>query len=353
VSVRLAELARRLDAELFGDGEVTVHSVATLQDAGAGQLSFLANPKYRALLGTTRASAVIVGPEERAEGLPLLVSRNPYLAFARAVTLLHPSEDPGRGVDEAAHVHPTAKLGEGVRAFAGCCVAEEAEIGPGTVLYPGVFVGRGARVGSSCVLHANAVLREGCRIGDRVVLQPGCVVGSDGFGYARDGSRQVKIPQIGVVVLEDDVEVGAGTTIDRAALGETRIGRGTKIDNLVQVAHNVVVGSDCLIVAQAGISGSTRLGDRVILAGQVGVVGHLTIGDGAVVGAQSGVGSDVPPGAVLSGSPAFDHRSWLKAQGAFPKLPELRTRIRELERRLSRLEAGAPDSGGEERGTAR
>jgi UDP-3-O-[3-hydroxymyristoyl] glucosamine N-acyltransferase len=342
VTLTLADLAERLGAELVGDAGVEIHSAATLDGARPGQLSFLHNPKYRPLLETTLASAVVVGPRDRVPGKNLLVSRNPYLAFARAVTLLHPAEHPRRGVEAGAHVHPTARLGPGVTALGGSAVDEDAEVGDRTVLYPGVYVGRGARVGRDCVLYPNAVVREGCVLGDRVILQPGAVVGSDGFGYARDGARQVKIPQIGVVVLEDDVEVGAGTTIDRAALGETRIGRGTKIDNLVQIAHNVVVGEDCLIVAQTGVAGSARLGNRVILAAQAGVAGHLSIGDGAIVGGQSGVPSDVAAGAVVSGTPAFDHREWLKAQAIVRRLPELRARMRELERRLGEVEAALP-----------
>ena len=337
----LGELARRLGAELVGAADAEVCSVATLDAAGPGDVSFLANPKYRPLLEATRAGAVIVGPRDRVEGRNLLVASDPYLAFARAVTLLHPVDHPRRGVEAGAWVHATARLGDEVTALAGATVEEGAAVGDRTVLYPGAYVGRGARVGDDCVLYPNAVVREGCVLGDRVILQPGCVVGSDGFGYARQEGRHLKIPQVGIVVLEDDVEVGAGTTIDRAALGETRIGRGTKIDNLVQIAHNVTVGQDCLLVAQVGVSGSTRVGNRVILAGQVGVVGHISIGDGAVVGAQSGVGADLPAGATVSGSPAFDHRDWLRAQASLRKLPELRHKIQELERRLASLEASA------------
>jgi UDP-3-O-[3-hydroxymyristoyl] glucosamine N-acyltransferase len=211
-------------------------------------------------------------------------------------------------------------------------------VGDRTILYPGVYVGRNARVGCDCVLYPNVVVREGCRIGDRVILQPCAVVGSDGFGYAREGTRHFKIPQVGIVVLEDDVEVGAGTTIDRAALGETRVGRGTKIDNLVQLGHNVAVGEDCLIIAQVGVAGSSRLGNRVVMAGQSAVVGHVTLGDGVIVGAKAGVPGDLPPGAVVSGAPAFDHREWMKASTVFRKLPELRRKVLELERRLARLD---------------
>ncbi|MBI5446239.1 MAG: UDP-3-O-(3-hydroxymyristoyl)glucosamine N-acyltransferase [Deltaproteobacteria bacterium] len=342
MSVTLSELSEHLGTELVGEGSRAIESVAPLHDASPGQVSFLANPKYRGLLRSTRASAVIVGPSDRevarAEGLELLVSPNPYLAFARAVALLHPSAGEGEGIDPGAHIDPSAELEEGVRALAGSFVGEGARVGRGTVLHPGAYVGRNATVGAECVLYPNVVVQEGCRLGDRVILQPSCVIGSDGFGYARDGSRHVKIPQVGIVVLEDGVEVGAGTTIDRAALGETRIGRGTKIDNLVQIAHNVVLGSDCLVIAQVGISGSTRIGSRVILAGQAGVVGHVTIGDGAIIGARTGIGSDVEPGAVLSGSPAMPHRESLKAQAIVRKLPELRSQLRALEQRLERLE---------------
>lgn len=344
--MRLGDLAAQVGAELTGDPAVEVAGVATLAEAGPSQVSFLTNPKYRGQLATTRAAAVIVGAADRTEGVACLVAANPYLTFARAVALLHPQEHPRRGVEPGAHVRPGARLAEDVTVLAGATVDEGAEVGAGTVLYPGVFVGRGARVGRDCVLYPNAVVREGCVLGDRVILQPGAVVGSDGFGYARDGARQVKIPQVGVVVVEDDVEIGAGSTVDRAALGETRIGRGTKIDNLVQVGHNVQVGEDCLLVAQAGVSGSTRLGNRVVLAGQVGVVGHIHLGDGVVVGAQSGVPADLPAGAVVSGSPAFDHREWLRAQAALRRLPQLRHKVQELEKRLDELSARAAGAEG-------
>lgn len=338
--MRLGELARRLGAELRGDPEVEIRAVASLDRAGPGDLSFVSNPKYGKLLDTTEASAVIVGPGAPRGDRNSLVSGNPYLCYARAVTLLHPEERMSAGISDRAHVHPEARVGEGAAVMAGATVEAGAVVGEGTVLHPGVYVGPGAEVGRDCVLHANAVVRERCVLGDRVILQPGVVVGSDGFGYAREGERYVKIPQVGIAVLEDDVEVGAGTTIDRAALGETRVGRGTKIDNLVMIAHNVQIGESCLLVSQVGISGSTRVGNGVVLAGQVGLVGHITIGDGATVGAQSGVSADVPPGVTISGSPAFDHREWLKAQAVFRRLPELRETVRDLGKRLSRLEGG-------------
>jgi UDP-3-O-[3-hydroxymyristoyl] glucosamine N-acyltransferase len=338
--MRLGELSDRLGVSLAGDREIEIRGVAALDRAGPGELSFLSNPKYRHLLRTTRASAVIARLQDQAEGIATLVAANPYLAFAQAVTLLYPERHPQRGVEVGAWVHPSARLGAHVTAMAGCYVDEDVAVGEGTVIYPGVYLGRQARTGRDCLLHANSVVREGCVLGDRVILQPGCVVGSDGYGYAQDGARHVKIHQVGIVVLEDDVEVGAGTTIDRAAMGETRIGRGTKIDNLVQIAHNVQIGQDCLIIAQVGISGSTQIGDRVVLAGQVGLVGHIRLGDGVMVGAQSGVNHDLPAGTMVTGSPAIDHREWLKIQAVIRRLPQLRQKIQNLERKLKDLEGG-------------
>ncbi|MDF1555516.1 MAG: UDP-3-O-(3-hydroxymyristoyl)glucosamine N-acyltransferase [Deferrisomatales bacterium] len=347
MALSLEELARALGAELAGDAAVRITGVATLEDAGPEHLSFLANRKYRGQLDTTRAGAVIVAAADRVEHRNCLVSPNPYLAFARAVALLHPDRHPDRGVEPGARVAPDAQLGEAVTVLAGAYIEEGVRVGAGTVIYPGVYLGRGVQVGEQCVLYPNAVVREDCVLGNRVVLQPGAVIGSDGFGYARDGARQVRFPQVGIVVLEDDVEVGACTTVDRAALGETRIGRGTKIDNQVQIAHNVRVGQDCTLVSQVGISGSSTLGDRVILAGQVGVVGHLTLGDGVIVGAQSGVPGDLPAGTMVSGSPAMPHQDWLKVQGVLRRLPELRSKLREMEKRLTELEGSNQASGAE------
>ena len=263
MALTAGRLAERLGATLRGEPGVEIHSVASLETAGPGQVAFLVNPRYRPHLRSTRASAVILAPEDAWEGVACLVTPNPYLAFARAVEILHGKDHPRRGVEGGARVHPGARVADGATVMAGACVEEGAGVGAGSVLYPGAYVGPGARVGRDCVLHPNAVVREGCVLGERVILQPGAVVGSDGFGYARDGARAVKIPQVGIAVLEDDVEVGACAAIDRAALGETRVGRGTKIDNLVQVGHNVVVGEDCVLVAQVGVSGSTRPGRGV------------------------------------------------------------------------------------------
>ncbi|HEY7409696.1 MAG TPA: UDP-3-O-(3-hydroxymyristoyl)glucosamine N-acyltransferase [Vicinamibacteria bacterium] len=330
----LRELAAHLDLALRGNGDVEVLRVAALDAAGPGDLSFLSNPRFLPRLQTTRATAVIVPPEAPTT-LPSLVSSNPYLAYARATRILHPAAAPPAGVHPTAAVDPGAQLGEGVHVGAFAVVGPGARVGPRTVLHPHVVLYEGVAVGADCVLHSGVHVREGCRLGDRVVVQNGAVIGADGFGFAKDQEgRYHKIPQVGVVVIEDDVEIGALCAVDRAALHETRVGRGTKLDNLVQVGHSVAIGRDCVVAGQAGIAGSATIGDRVVLAGQVGVVGHLAIGDDVVVTAQSGIPGDVAAGSVVSGSPAFDNRTWLKATALFAKLPELQRRLRALERRL-------------------
>ncbi len=330
----LREIAERLGCVLRGDGEVDIRRVAGIERASEGDLTFVANPKYAAQLAATRASAVIVHPETSTP-LPALLTHNPYLAFARAVALLHPEPRPAAGIDPSAHVDPSAVLGEGVHVGALAVIGPGVRIGARSVIHPHVVVYADAAIGKDCRIHSAAQVREGCRLGDRVVVQNGAVIGSDGFGFAKDDAgRYEKIPQRGIVVIEDDVEIGALTAIDRAALAETRIGRGTKIDNLVQVGHSVSVGEDSVLAGQVGIAGSSRLGRRVTLAGQVGVAGHITIGDGAIATAQTGIPSDVPAGALVSGYPAIDNRAWLKASAVFAKLPELLKRLRELERKL-------------------
>ena len=339
----LAELAQHVGGAVVGDGQVIIERVAPIEEAGAGAITFLANPRYRRHLSDCRASAIIIGLEV-AQGLPLgdgkgyLVASDPYLAFAKILKLFEVSPYFSETVSAFAHVDPTSELGAAVTIFSQAYVSGGAKIGRGTVLYPGVFLGAGSQVGEDCVLHPNVVVREGCRIGNRVILHAGVVIGSDGFGYAGRGDGRVKIPQIGVVVVEDDVEIGANTTVDRATLGRTVIGRGTKIDNLVQIAHNVVIGENSVIAAQAGIAGSTRIGRNVTLAGQEGVVNHIEIGDGATIGPQSGVAKRVAPGAVLSsGLPASPHQEWLRVMTLLPQLPKLWQAVRGLEKKLAQL----------------
>jgi UDP-3-O-[3-hydroxymyristoyl] glucosamine N-acyltransferase len=337
--VKLRELADRLACELRGDGEREIRGVAGLDEAGPGELSFLANPRYSGKLGNTRAEAVVVAPGQ-ATPLPALVSDNPYLTFARAVALLRPAPLPAAGVHPSAEVDGSAVLGPGVHVGPLAVVGPGVRIGARSVVHARVVLYEGASLGEDCVLHAGATVREGCRLGNRVVVQNGAVIGSDGFGFARDGDgRYHKFPQVGVVVVEDDVEIGALTAIDRAALGETRIGRGSKLDNLVQIGHSVTIGEDTVVAGQVGVAGSTKIGRRVTLAGQVGIVGHIEIGDGVIVTAQSGIPGSLEAGSVVSGSPAIENRAWLKSTAVFAKLPELQRRLRELERKLEQLAA--------------
>jgi UDP-3-O-[3-hydroxymyristoyl] glucosamine N-acyltransferase len=335
--VILSELASRLGCELRGAGEVEIRGVAGIEEAGPGDLTFLANRRYVSHLATTGAAAVVIAPGQDAP-LPALVSDNPYLAFARAVSLIRPATRPAPGIDPSARVDPTAELGAEVHIGPLAVVGAGARVGPRTVLHAHVVVSEGVEIGEDCLLHSGVHVRERCRLGDRVIVQNGAVIGADGFGFARDGDgRYHKFPQVGTVVIEDDVEIGALSAVDRAALGETRIGRGCKLDNLVQVGHSVTIGEDTVLAGQVGIAGSSRVGRRVTLAGQVGVAGHLTIGDGAVATAQTGIPSSVDDGTVVSGYPAIDNRAWLRSSAVFAKLPELQKRVREVERRLEGL----------------
>src|SRR5262249_8410721 len=299
------------------------------------------NPRYRRELGTTRASAVLIPagePVTRGDVAWVRVP-SPHLAFARLLALFHPGPSPAPGVHPRAEGHPAARVHPTATVMALAVVEAGAAIGARTVLWPGSYVGEGSQLGEDCVLQPGAVVRERCLLGDRVVLQPGAVVGSDGFGFAFDpaGPAHVKVPQIGIVRIEDEVEVGAGSCIDRATTGETVIGRGTKIDNLVQIAHNVRVGPLSILCAQVGISGSTEVGSGVVMGGQVGVVGHLSIGDGAKIAAQSGVAHDVEPGGQVSGYPAVRRGLWLRQSAALKQLPELLKEIRSLRARLEAL----------------
>ncbi len=345
----LTELAARVGGEVAGDGTVRIEGVAPLEEAGAAQLSFFSNRKYRQAFEASRAGAVVVEPDaEVPPGRTVLRVRNAYLAFAKISTLFHPPREPLPEVAPTAVIHPTARVHPSAQVMPLACVGPGAEIGARTILFPGVHVADGARVGEDCVLYHNVVVRERCVLGSRVVVQPGAVIGSDGFGFAFDpegdgrGPRHYTVPQIGIVVVEDDVEIGANTCVDRATLGVTRIGHGARIDNLVQIAHNVEIGPLTILVSQVGIAGSTRLGMGVVAAGQVGIVGHLQIGDGVKIGAQSGVTSDVEAGATIAGSPAGPHTEWLKNMASLTHLHEMRRELRELRREVERLRAAQP-----------
>jgi UDP-3-O-[3-hydroxymyristoyl] glucosamine N-acyltransferase len=344
--VKLAELAARLECRLEGDGDVDVTRVAGIQEAGPGDVTFLANSKYEKALATTRASAVIARDGAPAAACAMLRARDPYLAFSRAVRLFNPEERPREGISPLAALAGDTVVGENVSIGPFVAVGVGATIGARTVVYPNVTIGAGARVGSDCVIHSNVSIRERVTLGDRVVLQNGVVVGGDGYGFVRrgDGTHE-KIPQVATVVIEDDVELGANTTVDRPAVGETRIKAGTKIDNLVQIGHGVSVGRNVLMAAQVGIAGSTVIEDDVMFGGQVGVGGHLTIGRGAVAVGQSGVTNSLDHGAMVAGYPAIDSREWRRSSALFRRLPELKRRIEALEQRLAALTGIADEEG--------
>lgn len=335
----LRELADRLQCRLEGDGSIEIGSVAGIEQAGPADLTFFANPRYAPALKTTRAGAVILSEGAPPAPCAMLRSAQPYVAFAEALEIFSTEIRPAPGIDPRASVADDAVIGDESSIGAFAVVGPGATIGKRTVVQPLAFVGNHAIVGDDCVIYSNVALREGCVIGDRVVLHNGAVVGSDGFGFARrrDGTHR-KIRQAGIVVIEEDVEVGANSVIDRPPFGETRVGAGTKIDNLVQIAHGVTIGRNVLLAAQVGIAGSTKIEDEAVLAGQVGVAGHLTIGRGVRATAQSGIPNSVKAGAFVSGYPAIDNRDWLKSSAVFRKLPELRKTVIDLEHRIAELE---------------
>lgn len=336
--MKLGEIAEKLGCELEGEAGLEITDVAGIEEATAGELTFLVNRKYRPALRATKASAILVSREEGEVPMASLRSANPYLDFARAVEIFHPAPRYAPGVHPTAVVAKSAKIGANAHVGPYCFIDEEAQIGRNAVLHSFVSIYRGARIGDDFFAHSHTCVREGCTIGNSVVLQNGVVVGSDGFGFARDAEgRWRKIRQAGGCVIEDDVEIQAQTAIDRATVGETRIGRGTKIDNLVQVGHACKVGEDTLLCGQVGLAGTTRVGNKCILAGQVGAAGHLTIGDGAMLTAQSGVPADVPPGAIYSGYPAMPNLDWRKSVAVFNQLPELQRELRGLRDEVERL----------------
>jgi len=339
-AVMLEELARRLDCRLEGDGTIVVTRAAGIDEAGPGDLTFLTNPKYANRLATTRASAIIADDSVLGAPCAVLRSKYPYLAFARAVGLLTPSTRPGPAISALAAIDPTADIGPDASIAPFVSIGAGVRIGARAIVESHVAVAAGVVIGDDCHLHSHVVLREGVTLGHRVILQSGVVIGGDGFGFAQrpDGTHE-KIPQVGQVVIEDDVEIGVNSAVDRPAVGETRIGAGTKIDNMVQVAHGVKIGRHVLLAAQVGIAGSTVLEDRVMMAGQSGATGHVRLGAGAIVGAKSAVTKDVAPGEHVAGVPAGDVAAWRESAVLVRRLPELRESLARLEARLAALEA--------------
>ena len=337
--IPLRDLAARLGCELRGAGDIVITGVAGMEQAGPSELTFLANPKYAPKVKNSRAAAILISEPLPQTAPASLISRNPYHDFARALALFYQPPRPAPGIHPQASIAPTAKIGDGASIGAFAAIGENVIIGRNAVLHPHVVIYEGAQIGDDFYAHSHAVVREFCRIGHRVILQNGVVVGGDGYGFAKTSEgTHFKIVQSGVTVIEDDVEIQSLTSVDRATVGETRVKRGAKIDSLVQIGHACVVGEDNIICAQTGLAGSSILEKNVLLAGQVGVSGHLTIHDNAIVYAQSGIGGDVAPGAIVSGSPAFDSRDWLRAITAFPKLPDLLKTVRQLEKRLEQAE---------------
>jgi len=336
--MKLSEIATKLSCEMHADTDVEISGVAGIQDAGPGQITFVSNRKYISHIKDTRASAIILGLDMAEVDIPSLRTANPYLAFARVIELFYkplvqaPGRHPTAVIAPDAQIGPDASIGPYVVIGAGCRIGDRTALHPQVVLYPGVCLG------DDVVLHAGVIVRELCEIGNRVTIQNGSIIGSDGFGFAPVGDgTYYKIRQSGRVVLEDDVEIGANATIDRAAVGDTRIRRGAKLDNLVQIGHGAEVGEDTVLAAQVGVAGSTKLGRNVQAGGQAGFAGHQEVGDGAIITAQSGVHGEIKAGAILSGSPGFDNAVWRRTVVTLPKLPDLLRQVRALEKDLGLL----------------
>ena len=332
------EIAEFIGGEVIGEGSVLIEHIRPIDEAKEGDLTFVANPKYLAWLDSTEASAILVSPGTEVAGKTLIAVKDPYLHLGKLLALFYPEESYVGGVADGVQIGEGAEVSPEATVFPGVTIDKRAKVGRGVVLYPGVYVGPEVMIGEGTIIYPNVTLYRRTIIGRRVILHAGVVVGSDGFGFARPGGGNDKIPQVGYVQIDDDVEIGANTTVDRGTLGRTWIQRGAKIDNLVQIAHNVVVGEYSVIAAQSGISGSTKLGKSVILGGQTGLVGHIQLGDHVMVGAQSGVHEDVLPGQIVSGTPHLPHREQLRVMATLTKLPEMRQTLQKLLKRIEELE---------------
>jgi UDP-3-O-[3-hydroxymyristoyl] glucosamine N-acyltransferase len=337
--MKLAEIAERIGGKLNGKGDIEIEGVAGLQEAKTGQISFLASSKYKQYLESTQAAAVILPPaDENNLKIPSIFHPNPYYAFARVVKLFYPEKR-----KYPAGVHPTAvigkqvKLGQNVYIGPYCVIEDQVKINDNCTIQAGCFLGQKSQLAEEVYLYPRVTIYHDCVIGKSVIIHSGVVIGSDGFGFAFDSGKYHKIPQIGNVIIEDEVEIGANCTIDRAALGTTRIGRGTKIDNLVHVGHSVEIGENSILVAQVGIGGSTKIGKQVTLAGQAGLVGHISIGDFVTVGAQGGVTKSIPAHTTVSGYPAREHRKAKRIEACLSNLPDYVERIKELEKEIAKL----------------
>lgn len=338
--ISLKKIAELTGGEVVGDPELMISSVNSLEKAGEGEITFLSNRKYLKQAKVTRAAAIMCSPQTRVEDKPMVVMKNPYLGFAKVMQHFYPRKRPDVGIDPAAVISATAKIGADANIFEGVYIGEHAVIGDRVDIFPGCHVGDNAVVGDDTLLNANVSIYHDCQIGKRVIIQSGTVVGSDGFGFATDENGwHHKIPQTGNVIIEDDVEIGSNCSIDRAVIGSTRIGAGAKLDNLIQIAHNVEIGARTFVVSQVGVSGSSKVGEQSILAGQVGVVGHVEIGDHCIIAAQAGVSNNVPDGEVYLGSPARPMMEMKRIIAVQSKLPELRSLLKNLQKRVEELES--------------
>jgi len=338
VKKTLREIAKIIDGEVLGDDGVVITGICGIKEAKEGDLTFVANPKYLPLMDNTKASAIIVSKDIDSAPKPIIKTENPSLAFVKMVSLLAPNEIPHpKGIDAKATIGKNVTLGKNVAIEAYAFIADNAQIGDNTIIYSGVYIGAHTKIGANCLVYPRVTIRERITIGNRVIIHSGTVIGSDGFGFATVKGVHHKIPQIGTVIIEDDVEIGANVTIDRARFGRTLIARGTKIDNLVQIAHNVEIGENSIIVAQSGISGSTMVGKGVIMAGQSGIVGHINIGDNAIIAAKSGVAKSIPANAIVFGYPAKPIEKTKRINACLQRLPKLFKVVSEIERKLRQM----------------
>ncbi len=334
----LREIAMIVGGEVIGDEQVRIRGINSLELAERGEISFLTNSRFKESLAATSATAVILQQQTPLFRGPQVIVSNPRISHARLAAVFAPDVPRFPGVSDRSFCHESCLLGKNVSVYPNVYIEEGAVIGEETVLFPGVYIGGGVRIGNRAVIYPNVAILRDCRIGNDVIIHAGTVIGSDGFGFVRDGAQSIKIPQLGIVQIDDRVEIGANNCIDRAAFGRTWIRSGVKTDNLVQIAHNVTIGEDTVIVAQVGISGSVRVGRQVVLGGQVGIADHLEVGDGVMIASQSGVAKSIAPGQVVSGTPTMPHRLWLRVSGLLTRLPEYNTRLRSLEKRVKELE---------------